>query len=339
MKNKIPKVLFLHPLFQQVKKTLSEMNLPLPRKDEISTPLLVALSGGADSVALLRLLLLMGFDCKAIHCNFHLRGEASNQDACFVEELCTRLQVPLRMKQFDTMAYAEEKQISLEMAARDLRYHYFQEVVVQSGIPHVALGHHLGDNIETLVQHLAEGAGILGIRGIPPQRDCFIRPMIDCREADIYDFLSLIEQPYCVDATNADTTIQRNFIRHQLVPLFARLNPSYELAFRRTFQNVRETIPLVEYAVEHLISEVTLDAEKGIYDARKIAESPAPLTLLYTLFSSAGFSRKRLELFLQTLSRPDPATIQSPTHQLERRGFKLTLTTLSSGEEKRDEAR
>lgn len=328
MRHIVPKPIFKHVIFQETMSTLLKIGVNIPQRDGQEYPLFVALSGGADSVALLRVLLYIGFDCRAIHCNFHLRGADSLQDELFVKDLCNRLNVKLFHKDFDTLAYAREQQISVEMAARDLRYNYFLELVESEKIPYIAIGHHLGDNIETLIQHLAKGAGLTGLRSIPPQRDCFIRPLINCKESDLYDFLSLLKQSYCTDSTNTDTKIQRNFVRHEIVPQFARLNPSYEEAFKRTFENVRESLTLVNYALQRLTEEVTIDENKQIYDARKIASSPAPLSLLYTLFNSAGFSRKQLEVFTENLQKADPATLVSPTHRLERRGFKLFLSPI-----------
>lgn len=301
-------------------------------KGKASPFFLVALSGGADSVALLRILLFLGFPCHAIHCNFHLRGEASDTDESFAVELCKKLEVGLSLYSFDTYDFADREGISIEMAARELRYSAFKKESSQRGGVLVAIGHHLSDNMETLIQHLSEGCGIGGLRGIPPQRDCFIRPLIDCKKQEILDFLTLLGQPYCIDQTNEDTGVVRNFIRARILPLFRELNPSVEDAFRRTFTTLREAEALNKLALEQLIQEVRLNADGSIFDARKIASSPAPLSLLYAILSPLGFSRQRVELFVHNLCSPEVATIESSQYRVIRRGYKLHIFPLEDDE-------
>ena len=139
---------------------------------------LVALSGGADSVALLRLLQASGYDCEAAHCNFHLRGAESDRDEAFVRQLCVKQQVPLHTVHFDTARTAEERHISIEMAARELRYGWFEEIRQKINADAIAVAHHQDDSVETLLLNLIRGTGINGLRGIRPKNGHIVRPLL-----------------------------------------------------------------------------------------------------------------------------------------------------------------
>lgn len=324
----VPPTLFRHPLFQRTQQTLASLGIHTLRFQDnpnLNQSCLVALSGGADSVALLRVLLLLGIPCQAVHCNFHLRNNESYRDQQFVQQLCNRLGVTLHIKEFNTTQFAEQQKLSIELAARNLRYTYFEQLVSNHNFSYVALGHHLGDNIETLLQHLAEGCGMEGIRGIPLQRGVYIRPLLNCTKAEIESFLALLNQPFVTDSTNNNTQIQRNYIRHQLAPQLGVINPSYEDALRRTFENLREAEKLTQYALSELVAKAQLNTEGTIFDAIAIAQSPAPLSLLYAILAPLGFARSEIQRFTQTLLRPDPATIYSPTHGVRRKGRKLFI--------------
>ena len=188
--------------------------------------LLVALSGGADSVALLRILLKLGYQCIAAHCNFWLRGKESLRDEEFVTQLCKELKVPLYKTNFDTFAYAKEKSISIEMAARELRYHWFYELKKTTNADSIAIAHHIDDNIETLLLNLIRGSGIKGLTGIPPRNQDIIRPLLCLYREEIEDYLKSIGQAFVTDSTNLETEYTRNKIRLNLLPLMEEINPS-----------------------------------------------------------------------------------------------------------------
>ena len=166
-------------------------------------PVLVALSGGADSVALLDVLVRAGYPCIAAHCNFQLRGEESNRDEQFVRDFCSRLNVPLEVKIFDTRAHAHANHISIEMAARDLRYAWFDETARTHGCQAVAVAHHQNDQAETVLLHLKRGTGLRGLAGMRPKS---ANPMAP-------ESLPIVRPLLC---TNSDTSISRNAIREQL---------------------------------------------------------------------------------------------------------------------------
>lgn len=189
---------------------------------------LVALSGGGDSVALLLSLQRLGFAVEAAHCNFHLRGEESDRDEAFCRALCQRLGVTLHVCHFDTAGEARAHGESIEMAARRLRYGWFAGLVRERALTAVAVGHHRDDNVETLLLNLVRGTGIHGVTGMAYSRDGIVRPLLDVSHNDILDFLKDEGQDYVTDSTNADVRYKRNLVRHEVLPLLRRLNPSVD---------------------------------------------------------------------------------------------------------------
>lgn len=292
---------------------------------------LVALSGGADSVALLLSLHILGYDCAALHCNFHLRGEDSNQDESFCRTLCKQYNIPLWVEECPTQEYATQKGISIEMAARDLRYKAFDEKAKTLDIKTIAIAHHLKDNIETLIAHLASGTGLKGLRGIPIKRDNIVRPLLETNPKEIYSFLELIGAKYRTDQTNNDTSIRRNYIRHTILPLFEHLNPNFINSSQHVFDNLREAEHLYTNAIEQAVSrakvipEVAFD-ETEYYNCEKIVASGAPLTLLHHLLTPLGFQREDLELFALHLRNKESATILSNSHTATRAFGQLIIT-------------
>ncbi|KAA6337326.1 tRNA(Ile)-lysidine synthase, partial [termite gut metagenome] len=207
----------IHQVAQYIKQ--EELLLPAGKA-------LVALSGGADSVALLRILLSLGYDCEATHCNFCLRGEESDRDEAFVRELCRELHIPLHVTSFETSQYAKEKHVSIEMAARELRYNWFAEIKETSGASAIAVAHHKDDNAETLLLNLIRGTGINGLCGIRPKNGDIVRPLLCLSRDEITDYLRHIKQEYVTDSTNLQDEYTRNKIRRHILPLMREINPS-----------------------------------------------------------------------------------------------------------------
>ena len=153
-------------------------------------PVLVGLSGGADSVALLGVLVRLGYPCIALHCNFHLRGEESDRDEAFACEFAESLEVPFHKIDFDTISYAGERHLSIEMAARELRYAWFEEMRERLGGQATAVAHHRDDNVETVLMNLIRGTGIRGMSGIRPRNGFIVRPLLCVSREDILAWLA-----------------------------------------------------------------------------------------------------------------------------------------------------
>lgn len=187
---------------------------------------IVALSGGADSVALLCILDALGINISAAHCNFHLRGEESNRDEQFCVDLCQKMGIPLSRIHFDTQEYAQLHKVSIEMAARDLRYRYFAQLAKDLEADGICVAHHRDDNVETLLLNLLRGSGIDGLAGIAPQNGNILRPLLCISRQDILQYLKEKGQDYVTDSTNLEDDALRNKIRHHVIPLLQTLNPA-----------------------------------------------------------------------------------------------------------------
>ena len=208
---------------------------------------LVALSGGADSVALFLLLKEHGFNVHAAHCNFHLRGAESDRDESFCVELCQQLGVELHCVHFDTLAYAELHKVSIEMAARELRYKWFEQLREDIGAAGICVAHHRDDSVETVLLNLIRGTGLRGLTGIQPKSHtkgltpCVIlRPLLCVSRVEIEEFLAKRGQKYVTDSTNLEADVQRNKIRLQVLPMLRELNPAVSENIQRMAENLGE---------------------------------------------------------------------------------------------------
>ena len=187
---------------------------------------LVALSGGADSVALLLVLCRLGYSIEAVHCNFHLRGDESDRDEHFVTNLCLRLGVVLHKVHFDTREYAAVRKQSIELAARNLRYGYFEQLRSDIGADGICVAHHRDDLVETVLMNIVRGTGIHGMVGIRPRNGYILRPLLCIGRSDIEHFLAEQHQDYVTDSTNLEDDATRNVFRHHVVPLLQSINPA-----------------------------------------------------------------------------------------------------------------
>lgn len=289
---------------------------------------LVALSGGADSVALLCVLRELGYETVAAHCNFHLRREESDEDAAFVEGLCRELNVRLHRIDFDTVRYARERSISIEMAARELRYEWFGQLRKELAIEYVAVAHHADDNAETMVLNLCRGTGINGLCGMPYKRnDGVVRPLLDATRDEIEAYLLDRKITYRTDSSNEDTRFRRNLVRHRIMPLLKELNPSLQEALLRTRENLEGVAAFYSKATEDFHDSLRTTASISI---REVEETPAPFTLLYDLLHPYGFNRDQIREVATSLDNPPGAAFYSSSHRLLRERGRLTVLPLSS---------
>ncbi len=230
----------------------------------------VALSGGKDSMALLHGLLALkndfGFTVSAAHFNHLLRGEESFRDEDFVKQKCKELGVELIVERGDVNGYAQENKLSIEQAARDMRYDFFSRV--NKGV--IATAHTATDNIETLLLHIVRGSGLDGLCGIPFKRDYFIRPLLSVSSEEILNYCNENGIEYVTDSTNLTDMCQRNFLRHNVIPLIKELNPSLEAAVCRLTNAVGEDKRFIEKIVKETYN--SLVAENGL-DVSKLENS------------------------------------------------------------------
>ena len=256
---------------------------------------LVALSGGADSMCLLTALLRLGYQVEAAHCNFHLRGIHSDNDARFVQQHCELQNVKLHLTDFNTTHEAELHGESIEMAARRLRYAWFEDVMQTTGRRILCVAHHLNDNTETMLLNLTRGTGIRGLTGMSQQHKHIVRPMLMLTRQEVENFLKEEGIDFVTDHTNTDTRFRRNKIRHEVLPLLRSLNPSVDQAIADTMRHLSGTAALADYAVHQLRDRICQKAGTGI-DIDQTAWQHLPLpaegreALLHELLAPYRFS-------------------------------------------------
>lgn len=290
--------------------------------------LLVGLSGGADSVALALLLRELGFDMVAAHCNFHLRGEESVRDECFVRNFCQRYKIALECISFDTYEYAEMHALSIEMAARDLRYTWFEQLRTNHRLSYIAVAHHLDDNVETVLLNLIRGTGLNGLCAMPLVRENFVlRPLINVTKQQILDYLKLKGQSFCTDSTNVDTQFKRNKVRHELIPLLKEFNPSVIDGISRMIENLQGVRLLLD---TYLMPDKKRLEEKGVIDIRAVKACLAPVSYLFELLNPYGFSREVIEEIARDIDGQSGAVYYSSEYQVVRGSSELRLSDLSS---------
>ena len=274
---------------------------------------LVALSGGADSVALLLILKRLGYRVEAAHCNFHLRGAESDRDETFVKNLCEAEQIPLHLIHFDTKAYADLHRVSIEMAARDLRYRYFEQLRQDIGADEVCVAHHQDDAVETLLMNLVRGTGIHGLTGIRPRNGHIVRPLLCVSRSDILSFLDAVGQPYVTDSSNLVPDVVRNKLRLNIIPALRELNPAVSENIVRTATLIGEVEKVYNHAVREALATLVVD---NAIDIQVLLREPSPESLLYEWLMPKGFSSSQVEQIYGCLSGDSGRTFQSSTHEL-----------------------
>ena len=261
---------------------------------------LVALSGGADSVALLRILLALDYECEAAHCNFHLRGEESNRDERFAEKLCKHLQIPLHIAHFDTVTSASTRHISIEMAARELRYQWFEEKRIATKSTTIAIAHHKDDSIETFLLNLLRGTGLNGLCGIRPLNGHIVRPLLCLTHEEILAYLNKIGQDFVTDSTNLENCYLRNKIRLDILPLLETINPQARLHILQAAERIDKAIPYVRQAMETARSHV-MSADGLSINTHALLSEHDPETLLFYILQPLGFNAAQTKSLMETL--------------------------------------
>lgn len=251
-------------------------------------PVIVGLSGGADSVALLAVLAELRYDIVAVHCNFHLRGDESERDMCHAHSVARDLGVECLVEHFDIPAWREENGGSLEMACRETRYEAFSRIMSERSAQAIAVAHHREDNLETILHNLMRGTGITGLTGMDPKRDSIVRPLIFASRQMIEGYLADRGLDYVDDSSNFGNDYARNRIRNILVPAMLQASPNAVNGVLATSAMLRETEGFYRRSVEKEMSRYVTD--KGI-DLRSLAEDPYSALLLFEYLRSEGVSR------------------------------------------------
>ena len=290
---------------------------------------LVALSGGADSVALLLCLKELGYCVEAVHCNFHLRGEESLRDEQFCEELCQRENIPLHKAHFDTQSYADLHKVSIEMAARELRYRYFFQLKEALGADGVCVGHHKEDSVETILINLVRGTGLSGLMGIRPRNHDVIRPLLCVTRQEIEDYLRQQAVSFVTDSTNLIDDIVRNKIRLNVLPQLSEINPSVTDAILTTANHLSEVDAIVQESLKEALGKAvcfinsatqvslnSLSNEPFQLDLSIVRAFPSPSYLLFYILKPLGFSSSQIVEMVSHLDGQTGQLWYSPSHEV-----------------------
>lgn len=292
---------------------------------------IVALSGGADSVSLLFVLKHLehelGISVEAAHCNFHLRGAESVRDEEFCKQLCERLSVPLHLIHFDTQAYADLHRVSIEMAARDLRYGYFENLRRDIKAQDICVAHHRDDSVETVLLNLVRGTGLRGLRGIQPRNGNIIRPLLSLSREDIVQYLDVLGESYVTDSTNLHNDVKRNKIRLDVMPLLRELNPSVSQSIFESSLRVGEALKVFDEAMKRSIADVTATSPSHhltispphhlVISVERLKQQPSPEYTLHEILSSRGFTSAQIEQIYGSLDTCSAGKIiASDSHEL-----------------------
>ena len=281
--------------------------------------LLVAFSGGVDSVVLAHLLHKTGYTIELAHCNFQLRGNEANDDTAFCESYAKSINVPFHVIYVDTKTYALEHKLSIQMAARELRYDWFKTLKAEHHFDYILTAHHANDNVETLLVNLIRGTGIKGLQGIPEKQNDLVRPLLFATKEEIRAYAVKNKLVFREDSSNQEVKYKRNFIRHHIIPQLKTLNPSLEATIHTSVQFFKQSSDIVsEFA--HLkfnqICKQEIDLLK--MDISLLKKEPQKETLLFEWLYPKGFKTNQIEQLSEVLmsDKNIGKLFSSATHQL-----------------------
>lgn len=279
--------------------------------------LMLAVSGGMDSVLLCHLMHQLGQPFEVAHCHFQLRGEASDGDATFVGQLARTLDVPYHEVRFDTRYWASTWGVSIQVAARRLRYSWLSDLRRMQHCALIATGHHLDDGIETALFQWVRGCGVRGLHGIPARTEEVIRPLGILDRQTIQATIQAVGIPYREDASNAEVKYTRNRLRHHVVPELRRINPSLSATMRDNFERMQQTEAVLDWAVAHWKQQLWSEREGyTIIAADRWAEVPAPELVAYEWLRDWGFTAGQVRDMLSPTGQAAGRTFESETHVL-----------------------
>jgi len=296
---------------------------------------LLAVSGGIDSMVLLHLFERSGFDYGLVHCNFHLRGDESDGDEQFVREYVAEHGIVSFFNDFETEEFARVSGISIEMAARQLRYEYFEQIRRQHGFDLIATAHHQDDLIETFFLNLTRKTGIHGLTGIKEKSGVIIRPLlfVDREQIEQYAVKHFIE--FREDSSNNEVVFQRNFLRHKILPLFSELNPSFKKNLLAGVSNLKEAEAVYDSVIEEAKEKlVKYENDQVLIGIEALREQRFAKVILLEILEEYNFNSSVVEDVLQSLEGSPGKQFYSPTHWLVRDREQLFISEIREGEEK-----
>jgi tRNA(Ile)-lysidine synthase len=266
------------------------------------TPILVACSGGVDSMVLIDIFLKLHYKIAIAHCNFQLRGNESDEDEQFVQQFANENNIPFHVIKFDTKTYKQQNDVSTQMAARTLRYEWFEKIRKENSYHVIATAHHLDDQLETILLNITKGTGIKGLTGMQAKNGFVIRPLLEISKQQILEYTKENNIAFREDSSNASDDYQRNLIRHQIVPQLQKINPSLHTTMIDFIDRMNDYETLTNYQIE-TIKKKCYSEKNGIIEIKLgfIKTQKAGNTILFYLLKDFGFNSDNITQLFQSL--------------------------------------
>lgn len=260
---------------------------------------IVAMSGGADSVALLSVLVSLGYKCVVAHCNFHLRGEESNRDEAHAMKIAQDMGLKCEIKHFDVSVYEKEYGVSTEMACRELRYAWFEDLRQQYDAQAIAVAHHRDDDIETMFLNLLRGSGIAGVAAMRWKNGKVVRPMLNVSRVEVEEYLSSKGQDFVIDSTNLECEFKRNRLRNKVLPAFIEAFPGADELLAKSLTFLKENREIYNRSIDEAVAKYK---EGNVIKLSAIIdEYVAPTTLLFEMLNPLGFNLSQVESMIDSV--------------------------------------
>ena len=292
-----------------------------------SDKILLTVSGGIDSMVMAHLFLKTGTRIGIAHCNFHLRGQESDKDEVFVKYFASTHEIPFFSESFDTTGYASEKGISIQMAARELRYRWFEGIRLKNNYTYIAVAHNLNDNVETFLINLTRGTGIAGLTGMKPKYLNLIRPLLFASRNAIKEYSSQNHVDFREDRSNAETKYTRNKIRHVIIPDFKEINPSFETTIIETAGRLNEINEIICRHISEIRDKVSIIKGDTINFKISILQGLSPKrTLLYELFRPFGIGNGQLDDLINLINGKTGSQLNTSGHRLIKNRKELVVS-------------
>lgn len=297
--------------------------------------LLLAVSGGVDSVVLCVLCKQAGYSFSIAHCNFKLRGDASDRDEKFVQEMAEKYDVPFYVKSFDTASIAVDTKKSIEETARNLRYQWFESLRSENNSNHIVTAHHADDNIETVVMHFFRGTGIKGLRGILPKQNKIVRPLLFARRTELEAFVSTNQLAFVSDHTNAENDYTRNYFRNTLLPLVSQSFPEAKENILKNIQRFTETEILYRQSVDlHLKKLLEQKGNEVHIPVLKLLKTIPLATIVYEIIKDYRFTAHQVDEVICLLKSETGKYMESATHRIIKNRNWLIIAPVEQAEAK-----
>ncbi len=277
--------------------------------------LILAVSGGVDSMVMLHLFQKMNFDFVVAHCNFNLRGNESDTDEIFLRDYCGEKGIEIYVNQFDTVDYAKTKGVSIEMAARELRYIWFSELRQTLNYKYLATAHHEDDLVETMLINLSRGTGIRGLSGIQAKSGHIIRPLLFTNRLEIVNYAATIKIPFREDSSNDEIVYKRNLIRHKILPLFEEINPAFRKNASRTASILRKTEKIYSQKIKEEKKRLLTNDGNAIV-IEELLKTKSANSILFEILSPLGFNSEIVDEILHSLHSESGRKFHSSSHRL-----------------------